>query len=272
MARSSEVSRLRLDSGHAWLKRYGAERRVLRLRAMDWVARRLDIAALRPPPRHVGRDGLDVEQRRIEELSQLDVRVPQVLGRGRDCLLLSDIGQTLAHRLRHGTAQQSRQLLCAAAAAIAEVHARGGYLGAPVARNLTVDAQGRIGFLDFEEDPGEVMPVAQAQTRDWLVFTAGVAHHVPFGERELSDILSTALPDGESEVRGQLLHAVGRLSFLKRSTRWLGRRATALGKAVGSLQRALWNSAGGMLLTVLAADLLHDGDIELLVVLAEMID
>lgn len=272
MARDKTVSRLRLEGEQAWLKQYGNDRRAFRLRAMDWVVRKLGVIPLRPPPRHVGAAGRDVEQRRLDELSRLDIHVPQVLGRGRDCLILSDIGQTLAHRLRNSAPDEARALLMAAVAAIAQVHERGSYLGAPVARNLTVDDAGRIGFLDFEEDPGEVMPLLQAQARDWLVFTAGVARHAPFGEEELSAVLSQALRRGSPGLRDELGSAVARLSFLKRSTRWLGHRAAGLGKAVGSLQRALWNSAGVVLLAVLTADLLHDGEIAVLIALAELVD
>lgn len=272
MAKDKAVSRLHLEGERAWLKQYGEDRRVLRLRAMDWVVRKLGVTPLRPPPRHIGAAGRDVEQRRLDELSQLDVHVPQVLGQGKDCLILSDLGQTLAQRLRSAAPGEARALLVAAVSAIAQVHARGGYLGAPVARNLTVDEDGRIGFLDFEEDPGEVMPLLQAQTRDWLVFTAGVARHAPFDEIELSAILAQALRREPDILRDALGHAVDRLSFLKATTRWLGHRAGGLGKAVGSLQRALWNSAGLVLLATLTADLLHDGEIEILVALAGMVD
>jgi tRNA A-37 threonylcarbamoyl transferase component Bud32 len=272
MARDKQVSRIRLQGADAWVKRYGDDSRVVRLRAMDWVVRRLGIVALRPPPRHTGAEGRHVEQRRLDELSRLGVRVPRVLGHGEDSLVLSDIGRTLAHRLRHGTPDEARVLLAAAVAAIAEVHARGGYLGAPVARNLTVDGEGRIGFLDFEEDPGEVMPLLQAQARDWLVFTAGVARHAPFDEAELSAILAKALRQGPVELRDTLGTVVGRLSFLKPATRWLGHRAAGIGKAVASLQRALWNSAGAVLVAVLTADLLHDGEIEVLLMMADWVD
>ncbi|TDK26044.1 serine/threonine protein phosphatase [Luteimonas aestuarii] len=272
MAKDKHVSRIHLKDGDAWVKQYGDDRRVVRLRAMDWVVRKLGIIALRPPPRHTGAEGREVEQRRLGELSRLGVHVPRVLGHGDDSLVLSDIGTTLAHRLRHGSREEARVLLVAAVAAIAQVHASGSYLGAPVARNLTVDHDGRIGFLDFEEDPGEVMPLLQAQARDWLVFTAGVARHAPFDEEELSAILAHALRQGPVELRDTLGRAVGRLSFLKTLTRALGERASGLGKAVGSLQRALWNSAGAVLLAILTADLLHDGDLEVLRALAQWVD
>lgn len=272
MGRQRQVLPLEVDGRTAWFKRYGGTRRTVRMRAMDWVAVRLGVTPLRAPPRRVGAGGRRVEERRIAELASLDVHVPQVLARGEDCLVLSDMGQTLAERLRRSTPDEARELVMRAVEAIAQVHARGGYLGAPVARNLTVDAEGRIGFIDFEEDPGEVMPLLQAQARDWLVFSAGVARHVPFGEDELARILAAGLRREPEPLRSELGESVQRLSFLRRITAWLGGRASGLAKALASLQLSLRSGGVGMLLAVLALDLVSDGDIDLLIALAGMID
>lgn len=268
------VRRLDVDGDVAWLKRYGSARRAVRMRAMDWTALRLGVIPLRAPPRHVGPDGRRVEQRRLSELALLDANVPRVLASGDDCLLLSDMGQTLSECLRRSSPDEARMLVARAVEAIAAVHARGGYVGAPVARNLTVDEQGRIGFIDFEEDPGEVMSLPEAQARDWLVFSAGVSRHVSFDERELATLLAPGLRRAPQQSRSALAVAVDRLAFLRRPTAWLGGRAAGIGKALGSLGRAIRQSGGGVfaLMAILAADLLHDGDIELLALLAGMLD
>lgn len=274
MGKEGQVRRLDVEGGVAWFKRYGSARRALRMRAMDWTAMRLGVTPLRAPPRHVGPDGRRVEQRRLTELASLDVNVPRVLAQGDDCLLLSDMGQTLADRLRRSGPDEARTLVSRAVEAIAAVHARGAYLGAPVARNLTVDADGRIGFIDFEDDPGEVMPLADAQARDWLVFSAGVSRHVPFDEQELAGLLAAGLRRERPPSRSALARTVERLGFLRRPTAWLGGRAAGIGKALGSLRRAIGSSGGSVLAlaAALALDLLHDGDIELLVLLAGMLD
>lgn len=272
MAKESVVDRLSLGGDVAWLKRYGSDRRALRLRAMDAAARRLRVIPLRAAPRHVGAGGREVEQRRLAELSRLDVHVPAILAQGEDCLLLSDMGRTLADCLRTATAAEAGALVARAVMAIAQVHERGGYLGAPVARNLTVDAGGRIGFLDFEEDPGDVMPLVQAQARDWLVFAAGVSRHVPFDEDELARILAAGLRRGDGAVRDEVDQSVRRLAFLRRLSSWIGGRAAGLGKALAGLQRALASYAGPALVVALLLDLVHDGDVELLVLLAGMMD
>lgn len=233
------VSRIEHEGRPAWHKRYGGGNRRLRLKLLDWVVLGLGVPVLRPPPRHSGDAARRVEQRRLQELRASGVHVPQMLAAGDGFLVLGDMGSTLAGRLKQVDPDQAGQLLSAAAQAVAGVHAAGLYLGQPLARNITLDEAGRIGFLDFEEDPGEVLSIAQAQARDWLVFAAGLARHAPFDEAWLARIIGHALERVPAETRGLLGTSVGRLGFLRPLTSKLGRRAAGLGKAVASLEQAL---------------------------------
>jgi tRNA A-37 threonylcarbamoyl transferase component Bud32 len=233
------VSRIEHEGRPAWCKHYGGGNRRLRLGLLDWVVRAIGVPVLRPPPRHAGDAGRRVEQRRLQALRAAGVHVPEVLAAGDGFLVLGDMGSTLAGRLRQADPDQAGHLLAAAAQALAEVHASGLYLGQPLARNITLDEAGRIGFLDFEEDPGEVLSTAQAQARDWLVFAAGVARHAPSDEERLARTIGHALVRVPPEARGLLATSVGRLGFLRPLTARLGRRAAGIGMAVASLQRAL---------------------------------
>lgn len=103
-----------------------------------------------------------------------------------------------------------------AALAIADGHARGAYLGQPLARNITVDALGRIGFLDFEDDTGEVMPLSDAPSRDWLVFPAGAARYLPLSDDEVGEVIAEALSGSAPQVRDALRASVERLDFRAR--------------------------------------------------------
>jgi hypothetical protein len=268
----SGVHRIELDGHPAWLKRYGGGRRRFRLGLLDWVVRALGVPVLRPPPRRAGDAARRTEQRRLQQLRSSNVHVPRVLKQGESFLVLSDMGETLASRLRRATPDEAERLLAAAVQTIAEVHRAGLYLGQPLARNITLDQAGRIGFLDFEEDPGEVLTIAQAQARDWLVFAAGVARHAPLDEVRLARQMGEALGRVPLEVRGLLDASVGRLDFLRPLTARLGRRAAGIGRAVASLQRALGGWAGIVLGLALALDLAHDGQLMLLQSVAAMID
>lgn len=266
------VTRLMLQGRPAWLKSYGGGRRRLRLRALDLAARRLGVPALRPPPHRVGADGRETEQRRLLELAACDVRVPSILGEGDTFLLLSDIGETLSARLRRCPAEEAGRWVGRAARSLAQVHARGGYIGQPLARNLTVDEHGRIGFLDFEEDPGEIMSLQQAQIRDWLIFAAGTSGYFRDPDRDLSRIIAASLDGGCEEVRLGLGHAAQRLGFVESATRWLGHRARRLGGAVQALRRAAWVWALFAVLTGLGLDFAPDRELDSVREMAEWID
>lgn len=258
------AQRLLLDGRAVWLKRYGHQRRRLAHRALDFTARQLDLEPLRPDRVESPEEAKCIEARRLGELAGRGLRVPAVLADGADVLLLSDVGASLSVRLRElaGRPVAVDRLVAGAVDAIAQAHRRGVYLGQPLPRNLTVDADG-YGFIDFEEDPGRVMSLDSAQARDWLLFASGVARRYEGrGAQALGALLAAGLERAREPVAGQVAHAAHQLHFLERLTRPFGSRARALGAAVASLRHAL----GIVTLTalVLLVDYLPDRDFDLL--------
>lgn len=255
------VQKLQLGARNAWLKSYERSPRPRQAMTRLWniVAKELDAEPLCSPPRHAGEEAKQLELRRIRELRAVGAHVPEVLGEGRRTLLLSDIGPSLSSSLkRAGNASRVDRLVGDAAAEIASVHARNAYLGQAFARNITV-GDGRIGFLDFEEDPLEVMPLRDAQARDWLLFTAGVSRHYDGRSEALAGILDGVLPQAANDVVMEVRRLADRLGFLDRCTRYLGIRARAVGVAVLSLRKSFGTLA---LLLLLFVDYASDGDLD----------
>jgi hypothetical protein len=115
----------------------------------------------------------------LRELAQRGIRVPALARAEAQTLWLSDLGPTLADRLSQATQAVERQaLVTGVVAALAECHARGGYLGQAFARNITVTDAGVVGFLDVEEDPCAAMDLPHAQARDWLHLALDLARHL----------------------------------------------------------------------------------------------
>ncbi|KRE93779.1 hypothetical protein ASG87_18275 [Frateuria sp. Soil773] len=255
------VQKLQLGARDVWLKRYERSPRPRRAMTRLWnfVAKELDAEPLRSPPRHEGEQAKLLELRRIGELSASGVRVPEVLGEGHRTLLLSDIGPSLSNRLKRAVDDsQVDRLVKKAAGEIAAVHGRGAYLGQAFPRNITVGDE-RIGFLDFEEDPLEVMPLRDAQARDWLLFAAGVSRHYAGRSDALAGILGGVLPQAANDVTQEVRRLAERLGFLDRCTRYLGTRARAVGVAVLSLRQSFGKLA---LLALLLVDYATDGDMD----------
>lgn len=256
------VQLVKIDGRGAWHKRYAeGSRRTLSLAALDWVARRFGLDPLRPPRHHTGQAALQTEERRLRELAGQQVHVPQVLAREPDALLLSDNGRSLAACLREADDAGCDRLVAAAVQAIAAAHRRGAYFGQPVPRNMTWDGQ-RIGFLDFEEDPLEVMPLEQAQARDWLMFGYGVARYYDHRPQVLQALLRKAMA-GEGGGVQQQTHAVtGRLRRLAALAGRLGARGRPLLVAVMALHGATLSVL--LVAGILLIDYLPDHDLDLL--------
>lgn len=257
------AQRLLLDGRAVWLKRYGHRRRRLAHRALDFTARQLDLEPLRPDQVGSAEEAQYIESRRLAELAGCGLRVPTVLADGAGVLLLSDVGASLSRCLRELADRPASvdQLVGGAVDAIAQAHQRGVYLGQPLPRNLTVDADG-YGFIDFEEDPGRVMSLDSAQARDWLLFAAGVARRYQGRDlRALAALLATGLSQAREPVVGQVAHVAHRLHFLERLTRPLGSRARALGEAIAALRHAMGFLA--LMAFVLLVDYLPDRDFDL---------
>lgn len=260
------TQRVLVNGELVWLKRYDSGRRSLRLGLLDVVARRLGLEPLRPPPHPGGTRAMRLERRRIEQLAAQGVHVPKVVEARPDALLLSDIGPSLSSRLRAcDSPERLDGLVAAAAGAIRRAHDRGAYLGQPWPRNLTVQGD-RIGFLDFEEDPLDVMPLAQAQARDWLLFAHGATRFYRERPDALAHILRDALRTAPAEVTGSMAAVGARLEPLTRRLRGLGTSARTLWRSTTVIRSA----TAPLLFAVtvwLGWDWLDDGQLDLLLLL-----
>lgn len=237
------VRKLKIAQDNAWLKFYGPAGRVRIWLSAVWnlLTRWLGIEVLSSPTHHTGEDAKIIERRRLAELERHGAHVPTVLGEGKDTLLLTDLGNTLASQLRQCQDHARRDTMVThAARALAEVHRRGTYLGQAFPRNITL-AGDRVGFIDFEEDPGDIMSVAEAQARDWVMFSAGVGKFYRGREEALARILNQAAIVAKSEVCELVAGTAHRLGFLE--NRWLRLRSTAAFRAAIRAMRSAFAPA-----------------------------
>lgn len=251
------AQKLLMDGRPTWLKVYEkrTSARVAATRAWNRVAQGLGVEILRAPPQYGIEKTRQIEMRRIDQLRSQGVLVPDILAEGKGTLLLSDIGPSLSGQLKAAANDdQIDELVHAAVVAVAQAHNGGAYFGQAFARNITVCDE-RIGFIDFEEDPLELMPLHDAQARDWLMFAAGVSRHYEARGHVLADMLELARPSLEDKVISGLRHSAERLRFLQRCTRYMGVRARAIGVAVGSVRKGFSLFVLGLL-----TDVLLDGE------------
>lgn len=218
------VHKLKLERRQVWLKHYHAPGRLRRMLIALWnaLSRRLGLVALMSPPPHSPSEAREIEQRRLAELHANGANVPAVVGEGSDELLLSDLGVTLSHCIRQiPTPEGIDRLVALVASDMARLHRNDGYLGQAFPRNITVARQ-VIGFIDFEEDPLEVMTLPQAQARDWIMLTTGLVKYYEKRSSQLVRIIREATARIDNEVRRIVLHVAAQLHFLER--RWVRSR------------------------------------------------
>jgi tRNA A-37 threonylcarbamoyl transferase component Bud32 len=259
-----------IDGAAAWRKSYERSPRARRLITALWnrLTLGLGVRPLCSPPRLAGDKARQLEERRIGELRRRGVHVPDILGRGDRWLVLSDIGPSLSSCLKRADDPAAvDRLVHRSAAALVAVHRSGGYLGQAVARNIVVSERD-IGFIDFEEDPLAVMSLDQAQARDWLLFSSSVARYYEDRVETLAGLFGGALAEVGTDVAARVDETAGRLGFLVKLTRTMGRRARALGVAVASLRGRYIALIVGM---VLLADFVSDGDWDILMALQQML-
>lgn len=228
------IERVERDGRVAWIKRYGKNDRRLRMAVLRWLARRLGANALLAPVPLSGEAACASELAMLRRLAALGVHVPEVIAANATELVLSDMGGVIPLRLRNGELTDRLHLLDAAIAALCDLHVRGGYASQAMARNLTWDGQ-RIGFIDLEEDPTQMMSVAAAQARDWLMFAYSMARYfvdaLPLFRQRLADALQQEPPD----VRAELFATVRGLRWLPALARPFGRRAREVAHGVEAL-------------------------------------
>lgn len=252
-----------VNGDRAWRKIYGSQQRRLRLAALRSVARRLDLPPLLPPPHYSGEAARRTESARIRALDAIGVTVPEIIDERDNVLVLSDLGPTLSESLRQARDDPRRtdELVSAAAVAISDAHLRGGYLSQPWPRNLTVHPDG-IGFLDFEEDPGEVMSLPDAQARDWLLFAYGAMRFYRDRPEALAAALRRVLRDAQQDTVSGMARVGVRLQPLVRGLGPFGSSARQLPQVLGVIRSAV-PTVVGIVLLALGLDWVHDGEISL---------
>ena len=171
---TDRVERVALSFGAVWIKRYGTERPPIWTKAQTALARLFGQPFLRPSPYLDSKGMIAREIRRIETFAAHGVPVPRVLYASGKALVLSDVAPTVTARLdvlRDTDPAAHDALLVACAAHLGALHGKGLCHGRPHPRDFFVAGERSIGFMDFEEEPEAVMPLATAQARDvWLLF------------------------------------------------------------------------------------------------------
>lgn len=168
------------------------------------LARLIPLKILHPTVSPGGGQALRAEAARLERLRWAGFAAPEVLLCHDDFMVMADAGTTLHHPVASEVERQKqREMLARAATTLAQLHQAGLCHGRPHVKDLFAAPDGRIGFLDLEEDPATVMPLAVAQARDAWIFIASLSELLP-EETLRQPILTAYLAAAPRQTRQEL--------------------------------------------------------------------
>lgn len=234
---TGNVASYPLDGEQVWLKKAGLRNGVWGYRVLGALARTARLPVLRPVPNLGGEAAIATEARRLRDLAARGLRVPEVLAQQPAGLLLAHLGRpgqptpSLGDEIEGALPAGPQAVLALwseGLQALAHVHATGTSLSQAFARNLVRCPDGTVGYIDFEDDPAAVLPLAHCQARDALCFVHSTALFlVQAGalapaQQHWQQWLADRCSPG---VRRTLEHSAARLGWLRHlpASRRLGR-------------------------------------------------
>jgi tRNA A-37 threonylcarbamoyl transferase component Bud32 len=147
-------------------------------------------------------------------LAAAGLPVPAVLHQAPDYIALQFLpGESLQHGLTQ-TPDLAMGLFEQGLLAIRHVHQQGQYLSQAFARNIMVSS-GQLWFIDFEDDPLEVMDVQQAQTRDWLAYLLSTIWMANAPQEALLQSWQRLFEQLDANTQNRLVQSCDRLVWLR---------------------------------------------------------
>lgn len=215
------IESYKIDGIKVWLKKSSKRHPKWMYTLAAWGARLFNVQILTPVPNYGGAASIHCEASRIQALAAIGVNVPKVLAVSDQGLLIQDNTQNnnrlmqLDHALAN-TADFDRRfaLFQQACEEIKKIHLKHNYLSEAFARNILVDEQLNISFIDFETDPNTILDLDICQARDWLCFLFSTAFRFSEQERpQVEQYFSNLLQDQPKSL--------AQLSKLGRRFGWL---------------------------------------------------
>lgn len=181
---------------------------------LDTLAAVLRQPMLRAVPAPGGTDAQKIEVMRLQNLKTAGVSVPDVLHVTPDWFAMSFLGaHSLDHMLREH-ADVGQRYWENGLNAILALHRLGQTASQCFARNM-IWHDGKVSFIDFEDDPTKSMPLASAQARDWVLFLHSTAFILNMPHEHIASVLLRYLRKDDLSVQHQVLRAARTFGWLR---------------------------------------------------------
>ena len=212
-----------IDDLKVWLKKASQRHPWWLYLPLQWISKCLNLQILAPVPNYGGSDAIRCEAKRIRQLEQIGISVPKVLAESNSGLLIQDIANhdQQLKQLDHAFAQEPnfekrKHLFNITIQALKHIHSKNCYLSEAFARNILVDSQDHISFIDFETDPHITLPLEICQARDWLCLLFSTAFRFKPEERPIIEQLVKDELKDRQDILFQLAKVGRRFAWLNR--------------------------------------------------------
>lgn len=210
--RSHRTEAFETEDGPVIVKAQRPARPAIAAFALELLAGIARSPEIKPVPAPGGPEGQAIELRRLVGLREAGVRVPAVVHVDAEFFVMERFaGKSLAERL-DARPQDAMALWEQGLRFLQDVHARGQCLSQASARNLIVTPTG-LAAIDFEDDPLQVLTLAEAQVRDWLLYLQSTVWMLPQGHAELLATWERVAPAG-ADAAG-MLASVRRMGWMR---------------------------------------------------------
>jgi len=181
---------------------------------LDTLAAILRQPMLRAVPAPGGTDAQKIEVMRLQSLRDAGASVPDVLHVTPNWFALSFLGAHSLDQMLREHPEVGQRYWENGLNAILALHRLGQTASQCFARNM-IWHDGKVSFIDFEDDPTKSMPLASAQARDWVLYLHSTAYILQLAPEHTASILLRYLRKDDTAVQHQVLRAARTFGWLR---------------------------------------------------------
>lgn len=221
--RTQRVAIMQTEAGEVVVKGHRAVRNPVGYRILDILAHIIGLPMLKAVPMYGGSQAQAIELRRLQALRAAGASVPEVLHVAKDFFVARRLGNEHLVGVLSSKHAFGWQLWQDAAQEIVRVHQAQQYFSQCFGRNVMVDSTQNppvfAGMIDFEDDPLEVMPLHQAQVRDWFTYLQSTVWLLAVDATLLVQTMRRILVQESTVVQKLFIQICKKMAWL----RWLPR-------------------------------------------------
>jgi tRNA A-37 threonylcarbamoyl transferase component Bud32 len=150
------------------------------------------------------KESLAYEAKRLKELRENGIRVPDLLIETENYLVLEDTGRVLSEIFNDPaiTIQEKEGIIIQLSSDLASMHNKGFFHSRPALRDITYK-EGQIYFMDFEENLEKSLTTKEAIIRDGFLYV-----HTLYRKLNTSEIILTGLKNYQNTLQTELWNSL----------------------------------------------------------------